>query len=121
MQTWKRSQTGPQRSRPTLHEIWLARVDKTRPVVVLTRSAVLPFLQRITVAPITSTVRGLMTEVPVARSNGVDHAGVISCDNIATIPRSSLVRRLGALHAHQEQELAAAIRYAFDLERDDIP
>lgn len=119
MPTSRSSPIGRRSSRPTLHEIWLARADKTRPVLVLTRSAVIPFLQRITVAPITSTIKGLMSEVRVGSSNGIDRDSVVSCDNIVTIPTTTLIRRLGALHSHQERQLAEATAYALDLETDD--
>ena len=88
-------------------------------MVVLTREAVRPYLRTVTVAPITSTIRGLSTEVQVGPANGLAHASVISCDNIQTIPADRLGRQLGFLHDRQEPELAAAIQAAFDL--DDPP
>ena len=98
-----------------MRAIHLARLDKTRPVVVLTRDAVRPYLTRVTVAPITSTIRGLSTEVPVGRRNGLEHDSVISCDNIVTVPSDTLGRLLGYLHADAEPHLTAAIRSAFEL------
>ena len=73
-------------------------------------------LTRVTVAPITSTVRGLSTEVPVTSSNGLDGDGVISCDNIVTIPASALGPQIGVLLADQEEALTTAIHAAFDLD-----
>jgi mRNA interferase MazF len=96
--------------------IHAARLDKARPVVVLTRELVRPYLDRVTVAPITSTVRGLSTEVPVGPVNGLDHRGVISCDNIVTVPASALGRLIGHLLPGQEAALTAAIHAAFDLD-----
>jgi len=75
-----------------MRPIHTARLDKARPVLVLTREIVRPHLSRVTIAPITSTVRGLSTEVPVGRANGLDHDSVVSCDNIVTIPVSALGR-----------------------------
>lgn len=99
-----------------MRPIHVARLDKARPVVVLTRELVRPHLTNVTVAPITSTVRGLSTEVPVGRANGLDHDGVVSCDNVTTIPAGLLGRQIGYLLAHQEPALAQAISLAFDLE-----
>jgi mRNA interferase MazF len=99
-----------------MRPIHAARLDKTRPVVVLTRELVRPHLTRVTVAPITSTIRGLSTEVPVGRANGLDHESVISCDNILTIPADALGRQLGFLFPAQERELTTAIHAAFDLD-----
>jgi mRNA interferase MazF len=96
--------------------IHIATVDKRRPVVVLTRESVRPYLGWVTVAPITSTARGLTTEVPVGRANGLDHESVITCDNIATIAVSELGEQIGFLLDAQEALLTDAIVAAFDLE-----
>ncbi|HEX7589939.1 MAG TPA: type II toxin-antitoxin system PemK/MazF family toxin [Demequinaceae bacterium] len=98
-----------------MRPIHTARLDKVRPVVLLTREAVVPYLARVTVAPITSTARGLSTEVPVGARNGLADASVISLDNIATIDRSALGRVIGYLTPAQELELARGIVTAFDL------
>ncbi len=99
-----------------MRPIHSATLDKTRPVVVLTRELVRPHLARVTVAPITTTVRGLSTEVPVGPANGLDHACVISCDNIVTVPTSALGPQVGYLLPAQESALTAAIHAAFDLD-----
>lgn len=70
----------------------------------------------VTVAPITSTVRGLRSEVAVGARNGLDHECVVSVDSVATIPRDLLIRPLGALLQDQERDLTRAFREAFDLE-----
>jgi mRNA interferase MazF len=99
-----------------MRPIYAAHLDKTRPVLILTREVVRPHLSRVTVAPITSTIRGLSTEVPVGTANGLDHASVVSCDNIVTMPVSALGRQLGFLLTEQETALTDAIRAAFDLD-----
>ncbi|MHB8532863.1 MAG: type II toxin-antitoxin system PemK/MazF family toxin [Solirubrobacteraceae bacterium] len=99
-----------------MRPIHTARLDKTRPVLILTREAVRPHLTRVTVAPITSTIRGLSTEVTVGTANGLAHASVVSCDNILTVPVSAVGRRLGYLLPAQERDLSAAIQAAFDLD-----
>lgn len=98
-----------------MRPIVLARLDKVRPAVVLTREIVRPHLHRITIAPITSTIRGLSTEVPVGTRNGLQQDSVVSCDNITTIATSDLGERVGYLFPHQERALAEAIRIAYDL------
>jgi mRNA interferase MazF len=100
-----------------MRPIHLARLDKTRPAVVLTREAVRDRRLRVTVAPITSTSWGLSTEVSVGQANGLDHESVVSCDNIVTIPVHALGRQIGFLHDDQEGDLAEAIIAAFDLDR----
>lgn len=99
-----------------MHPIWLARLDKTRPVLVLTREEVRAVRQLVTVAPITSRIRGLRSEVIVGTRNGLDRECVVNLDSIATVPREVLVRPLGALLEDQELDLTRAFHEAFDLD-----
>ena len=62
--------------------ICLVRLDKTRPAVVLTRAAARGARTKVTVAPITSTIKGLSSEVLVGPANGLDHDCAISLDNV---------------------------------------
>jgi hypothetical protein len=55
-----------------------------RPAVVVTSERVIPYLSSVTVAQVTSTVRGLPTEVPLGREHGLDHESVVNCDHLAT-------------------------------------
>jgi mRNA interferase MazF len=99
-----------------MRPIHIARLDKARPVLVLTRELVRPHLGTVTVAPITTTVRGLSTEIPVDSSNGLAGPCVVSCDNITTIPAAALGGQIGVLLEVQERDLSAAIAAAFDLD-----
>lgn len=98
-----------------MRPIVVVTLDKRRPAVVLTRPVVRDQRGRVTVAPITSKVRGLSTEVSVGRRNGLDQDSVISCDNIATVDREDIGARIGFLLPQQEAELVEAITIAFDL------
>jgi mRNA interferase MazF len=99
-----------------MRPIHIAQLDKARPVLVLTRELVRPHLGTVTVAPITTTVRGLSTEVPVDAANGLAGRSAVSCDNITTIPADSLRQQIGVLLGRQEPQLSRAIQAAFDLE-----
>lgn len=99
-----------------MRPIHTANLDRPRPVLVLTRELVRPHLSRVTVAPITTNARGLSTEVPVGPANGLDAEGVVSCDNIVTVPAGALGRQIGVLLPGQESRLTDAIHAAFDLE-----
>ena len=99
-----------------MRAIHVAHLDKARPVLVLTRELVRPHLRTVTVAPITTTVRGLSTEVPVDADNGLTLASVVSCDNITTIPADALGVQIGVLLDAQERDLSRAIQAAFDLD-----
>lgn len=98
-----------------MRAIHLANLDKTRPVLILTRERMRPYLTSVTVAPITSRIRGQATEVAVDTRNGLDQRSVVNCDNIITIETSHIGRQVGYLLAAQEEELTTAISAAFDL------
>ena len=92
-----------------------AQLDQARPVVVLTRETGTATHGAGDGGPITTTVRGLSTEIPVGPANGLDKACVVSCDNIVTVPRSTLGRQIGYLLPAQEAALTETIHAAFDL------
>ncbi|HST85906.1 MAG TPA: type II toxin-antitoxin system PemK/MazF family toxin [Kineosporiaceae bacterium] len=98
-----------------LRPIYLANLDKIRPVLMLTRQEVIPHLKHVTVALITSRIRGLKVEVEIGRPNGLDHDCVVNCDNVTTIDKDLLLRPIGALLLAQEPVLARALGTAFDV------
>ena len=117
--TWTRWSTGrpvTSTSPASVREICLARLDKTRPVVVLTREAARAAMTKVTIAPITSTGKGLSSEVPVGPDNGLEQTSVISLDNVVTIPADLLGRSVGFLTSEQEALLAKAVVLAYDLD-----
>ena len=99
-----------------MRAIHTARLDRVRPVLILTRELVRPHLARVTVAPITTAVRGLSTEVSVGVANGLHEEGVVSCDNVVTVPVAALGPQIGRLLPAQEAALTGAIKAAFDLD-----
>ena len=99
-----------------MRPIHVAQLDKARPVLVLTRELVRPHMPTVTVAPITTTIRGLSTEVHVGAGNGLAAPSVVSCDNVTTIPVDALRDQIGVLLDEQEAQLTLAIRAAFDLD-----
>jgi mRNA interferase MazF len=99
-----------------MRPIHVAQLDKARPVLILTRELVRPHLTTVTVAPITTTIRGLSTEVPVNAANGLAGPSVVSCENITTIPTDAIGAQIGVLLDRQEQALSEAIQAAFDLD-----
>ena len=99
-----------------MREICLAHLDKTRPGIVLTRDIAREAMTKVTVAPITSTVKGLSSEVPLGAENGLYHRCAAAIDNTVTIPSNRLGKTIGYLLPDQERTLADAIISAFDLE-----
>lgn len=80
---------------PRRGEIWLADLDKRRPVVVLTRDPLGRYLHSVIVGPVTSTVRGLSIEVEVGPADGVAVESVVNLDNLQLVDRSRFSRRVG--------------------------
>ena len=69
-----------------------------------------------TVAAVTGTIRSLPTEVPLGRAHGLARECVVNCDNLFTIPKSSLATRRGELDPEALQRLGAALEVALDLD-----
>jgi len=84
--------------------------------VLLTRDVILERLGKVTVAPVTSTIRGIPTEVQIDKQAGLDHLSVVSCDNVTTVPKRLCVRRRGAMDPATEGRIAVAVRLALDLD-----
>ncbi len=101
---------------PARGEIWWGETQdaKGRPYLVLTRDEAVPVLRTILVAPITRTIRGIPTEVPVGEPEGLPAEGVATLDNVLAFPKSMLVRRMGALEPARRDEPCAALRAATD-------
>jgi mRNA interferase MazF len=87
-----------------------------RPVVVLTRDAACEVLAAVTCAPITRTVRGIRSEVPVGPPEGLPEPSVINCDNVFTVPKVDLdPDPVGQLDEVTRAALDRAVRFALDI------
>jgi mRNA interferase MazF len=100
--------------RLTRGEIWLTQVGrKARPVLVLTRPEVIEVRASVTVAEVTTTLRGIAAEVGLdVEDTGLDHPSVINCDGIHTVARSTLTKRIGAVDAETMHKVCWSISYA---------
>jgi len=99
-------------------EVWWAELPSpvgSRPVIILTRDAVLENIGGIVVALITRTVRDLPTEVLLGRRQGLPVSCVANLDNILTVPRQRLKRLMGACDASKIEEPNQAIKTALDV------
>ncbi|MBI5489948.1 MAG: type II toxin-antitoxin system PemK/MazF family toxin [Deltaproteobacteria bacterium] len=88
------------------------RPDKSRPVVVLSRQAAIDHLHTVVVAPITSAIRGLPSEVKVGPGDGLKTDSVVNCDHIYTVPQSGLRRWLGRLDGRRMAGVCEAVNVA---------
>ena len=93
-------------------EVWGYRFktpDKWRPVLVLSRQEVIPLLPTVMVAPITSTVRGAPSEVPVGSEEGLKRPGAVNLDHVQTVEKAQLERYLGQLPSQKMRAVCLAL------------
>ncbi len=86
--------------------------DKQRPVLILTRDSAIGHLATVTVAPITSTIRGVPSEVILDVGDGMKSRCAVNLHNAVTIAQMRLGRRLGALSAERMREICAALGFS---------
>jgi mRNA interferase MazF len=86
--------------------------DKQRPVLVLTRSSALAYLSNVTVAPITSAIRDVPSEVVLGTEDGMKQPCAVNLHNVVTVSRSALGRRVGRLDARRMREVCASLAFA---------
>jgi mRNA interferase MazF len=91
-------------------------VGGRRPAAVVSRDTLIPLLTAVTVAGITSTIRGLPTEVPVGTEHGLDRDSAINCNHLATVPKARLGRYRGRLGPGELDRLDHALRIALALD-----
>ena len=89
--------------------------DKKRPVVVLTRNAILEYLSEVTVAPITSKMRDIPSEVLLSHEHGMKSDCAINCDHIQTVSKSKVGTLITSLSEDKLVELRSAISFALNL------
>jgi mRNA interferase MazF len=93
-----------------LHQF--APPDKNRPVVVLTRDSAIGYLSNVTVAPITSAVRGVPSEVILHEADGMKAPCAVNLHNVVTVPHSQLGRRIAQLSPLRMSQICAALRFS---------
>jgi len=86
--------------------------DKKRPVLILTRNSAIPVLHSVTVAPITSTIRSIPTEVVLTEADGLPNTCAANFDNLQTVPKSNIGARIARLTARRMKEAGAAVSFA---------
>ncbi len=92
--------------------------DKKRPVLVLTRESAIAVLNSVTIAPITSTIRSIPTEVVLTKEDGLPYTCAANFDNLQTVPKSQVGDRITQLSRRRMREAAAAVSFALALDED---
>ena len=86
--------------------------DKQRPVVVLTRDRAISYLSRVTVAPVTSTIRGVPSEIVLNEADGMKRPCAVNLHNMVTVSKQHLGRRVAVLSSERMVQVCAAIGFA---------
>ena len=91
------------------------RPDKSRPVVILTRDSIIPHIGEVTVAPVTSTIRDIPSEVLLDQKDGVAKECAINCDHLQTIAKGRIGSLLIRLSTARMREVRDAVAFALSL------
>jgi mRNA interferase MazF len=89
-----------------------ASPDKKRPVVVLTRDSAIGYLSSVTVAPVTSAIRGVPSEVCLSEEDGMKSPCAVNLHSAVTVSKERLGRRLVTLSSVRMSEICAALRFS---------
>jgi mRNA interferase MazF len=99
------------------YELWWAEMPPPvgrRPVLLLSRTPAVSYLNKLVVAEITTTVRGIPQEVALGPPEGLAAVSVANLDNVHVVPKRVLVGRIGALAASRVRDVKVAVGFAFD-------
>ncbi len=102
-------------------EVWWAELPSPagkRPVVLLSRNEAYAVRELITVAPVTTRIRQIPTEVPLGSEEGLPKRCVVNLDTITTIPKATLTDRISTLAVEKMAEVERALRFALGLRLD---
>ena len=89
--------------------------DKKRPVLVLTRDSVIEYLGEVTIAPVTTTVRNIPSEVFLSKADGMPRNCAINCDHLQTVSKKKIGSLITSLNNEKVFEVGKAIQFALDI------
>jgi len=92
--------------------------DKKRPVLIMTRESAIPVLNTVTIAPITSTIRSIPTELVLTEEDGLPATCAANFDNLQTVPKGNIGDRITRLTAKRLKEVATAVSFALGLDSE---
>ncbi len=93
------------------------RPDKERPVLILTRESALGFLGEVTIAPITSTIREIPSEVVLDEADGIPRQCAINLDHVQTVPKARIGQLVVTLSTSRMAEVRSALLFALGFDR----
>ena len=89
--------------------------DKRRPVLLLTRDSALEILGGVTIAPITTTIRDITSEVLLTNEDGLPRESVVNLDHVQTVPRGRLGGAIATLTSARMEQVRAALLFALGM------
>ncbi len=89
--------------------------DKKRPVLILTRNSIIDHLNEVTIAPITSTIRDIPTEILLTKADGLKNDCAINFDHIQTVSKNKIGSVITNLSDAKQEQIKNAVMFAFDL------
>ena len=92
-----------------------ARPDKRRPVLILTRNSMLEYLGEVTVAPVTSMIRNIPSEVFLSKADGMPRDCAVNCDHLQTVSKGKIGSLITSLTTVKLVDVGRAIRFALDI------
>ena len=90
--------------------------DKRRPVLILTRNSAIRYLNGVTIAPITSTIRNIPSEVALTPADGLANDCAVNCDNMQTVPKANIGAFIARLSTAKMQAVQSAIEFSLGFE-----
>ena len=89
--------------------------DKKRPALILTRDSIIPYLGEVTIAPITTTIRNIPSEVSLSENDGMPRACVVNCDHIQTVSKNKIGALITTISDNKMNMISKAIGFALNL------
>jgi len=89
--------------------------DKNRPVLILSRDPVIEYLGAVTIAPVTTTIRDIPSEVLLTKADGLPRECVVNCDHLQTVSKGKIGPLIATLSTSRMAEVAEAISFALAL------
>ena len=89
--------------------------DKKRPVLILTRDSVIEYLAEVTIAPVTTTIRNIPSEVFLSKQDGMPRNCAVNCDHLQTVSKSKVGSLITSLPADKMTAVSDAVRFALDI------
>jgi len=91
--------------------------DKKRPVLILSRTSAIPYLNEITIAPLTRTIREIPTEVVLGPDDGISVTSAVNLDHLQTVPKAKIGAVIASLRSRRMEQVRDALLFALGFER----